>query len=488
LGAASIVAALILCSATTPDAAQATPAPTATERLTQDITALISSPGVSRGTWGVSIRSLDTHDALFEHNPRALLVPASVAKLAALAVTADVVGWDFAFETTMRATGPVVDGVLRGDLIVVGSGDPSIGGRGGENFDLWIDAIRQAGIRRVEGRIIGDDDAIDDPRPGAMWAWDDLGYSSGALFGALNYSENRLLVTVSPGEGPGAPTSLSVPAVAEDRPVVNRVVTGPPGSTAMLWPEQRPGEPALTIAGSLPAGSRATSLFVSAGDPTRWFVGVLRRELQHAGVEVTGGSFDIDDLAPKPDPVDARTIYVHRSKPLSDLAQPMLKDSINLYGEAILRMSTGVAGPRTNDDALAALRERLVSWGLEPDGLQVVDGSGLSRRDGIAAATLVSVMARMYDATLQSPWMTGLPVAGRDGSLQNRLRNTAAESNVRAKTGTMSNIRSLAGYAHSRDHEPLAFAVMVNNFEGTGQQAQAVIDAIVERLADFSRQ
>jgi D-alanyl-D-alanine carboxypeptidase/D-alanyl-D-alanine-endopeptidase (penicillin-binding protein 4) len=214
---------------------------------------------------------------------------------------------------------------------------------------------------------------------------------------------------------------------------------------------------------------------------------VLRRELQRGGIEVSGGAFDIDEIVPKPDTAMARVLYTHRSRTLAEIAQPMLKDSINLYSEAILRMSTGPKGGRTNDDALNAIKERLTAWALPADGLQLVDGSGLSRRDGIAADTLVGVLSRMYDGTFDSPWMRGLPVAGRDGSLENRLRNTNAESNVRAKTGTMSNIRSLAGYVQTKDHEPLAFAIMVNNFEGTGQQATAVIDRIAEKLATFSR-
>jgi D-alanyl-D-alanine carboxypeptidase/D-alanyl-D-alanine-endopeptidase (penicillin-binding protein 4) len=456
------------------------------ERLTHSISTLLTSPGVSRGTWGIAVRSLATGETLFEHNPRSLLVPASVAKLAALAATVDAVGWDFAFETSLRTTGPITGGVLRGDLIVVGTGDPSIGGRAGEDFTSWIAALKQAGITRIDGRIIGDDDAIDDPRPGAMWAWDDLGYTSGALFGALNYSENRMTVTVTPGARAGLSTTLGVSAEAEGRPLLNRSMTGPAGSAALIWPEQRPGETALTIAGSLPSGSSTVRLPVSVGDPTRWFVGVLQRELERAGISVTGGSTDIDDLAPKPDSAAAAILHVHRSKPLRDLAQPLLKDSINLYSEAVLRMATGLNGGRTNDDALAALKERLITWGLPFDGVQVVDGSGLSRRDGIAADTLVGILARMYDATFASPWMTGLPVAGRDGSLENRFRSTRAESALRAKTGTMSNIRSLAGYVHTRDHEPVAFVIMVNNFEGDGRQAQAVIDAIAVALADFS--
>jgi D-alanyl-D-alanine carboxypeptidase/D-alanyl-D-alanine-endopeptidase (penicillin-binding protein 4) len=488
LAAVALTASLHAAATQVDPQGASTAGPASRARLAEEINTIISRPGVSRATWGISIRSLGTDDALYEHNARALLVPASIAKLAALASAVDAVGWDFTFETTVRATGLLMNGVLRGDLVVVGSGDPSIGGRAGDDFGPWIEAIKAAGITRIDGRIIGDDDAIDDPRPGAMWAWDDLGYTSGALFGALNYGENRMVVTVSPGDTPGAPTTLSVPEVAQDRPLVNRSVTGPPGSPLMLWPEQRPGELALTIAGSIPSDARPSRLTVSAGDPTRWFVSVLRHELQRAGIAVTGGSYDIDDVMPKPDLGAAGVVYAHRSRPLAELARPMLKDSINLYSEAVFRMSTGVMGGRTNDDALAALSERLTAWGLQPDGVQIVDGSGLSRRDGLAADTLVSILARMYDPTMESPWMTGLPVAGRDGSLENRLRNTPAESNIRAKTGTMTNIRSLAGYVRSRDREPLAFVIMVNNFEGTGQQAQAAVDEIAVALAAFSRQ
>jgi len=117
----------------------------------------------------------------------------------------------------------------------------------------------------------------------------------------------------------------------------------------------------------------------------------------------------------------------------------------------------------------------------------VVDGSGLSRRDVLAADTLLAVLQRMYDATLQSPFMAALPIAGVDGSLETRMRDTPAAGNVRAKTGTMSNIRSLAGYVTTRDGERLAFVAMVNNFEGSGAAANQSLDAIAVRLASFSR-
>ena len=462
-------------------------APTPTDRLRSTITSIVNRPGVQRGAWGIVVHSLTRDERLFELNPRTLLVPASTAKMVSAATAAEAVGWDYRFETTLRATGPVVDGVLRGDLVVTGSGDPSIGGRGGDSLDVFVNAVKAAGIRRIDGRVIGDDDAIEEPRPQLAWAWDDLGYTTGSIFGALNLAENKMTVTVTPAMAEGAPTTLSVDPAAAARPLANRSVTGRPGSPAFIWPEQRPGEAFLTIAGSLPAGTQPARLAISSGNPTFWFAGVLRSNLQRAGIEVTGEAFDVDDVSPKPDASAATTLFTYRSHPFSEIVQPMLKESINLYGEAAMRLNAARGVFPTNDAALEGLRARLASWGVAADGQQLVDGSGLSRRDVISPDTLLIVLRHMYAAGPTSPFVTALPIAGVDGSLESRMTGTSAQRNVRAKTGTMSNIRSLAGYVTTRDGEPLAFAIMVNNFEGPGAGAVQAIDAIAVALADFSR-
>ena len=219
------------------------------QQLQADIRSSIAVPGVRRAAWGIVVHSLDRNERLFELNPGTQLVPASIVKLVSVASASEAVGWDFRYETTLRATGPVVDGVLMGDLVAVGSGDPSIAGRGGTDLTAWVDGLKAAGIRRIDGRVIGDDDGVEEPRPQLAWAWDDLGYATGALFGALNLAENRMEVAVAPGRAAGDTTMLTVPPSAGARPLRNRSVTGGPGSAALVWPEQRPGEPFLTIAG-----------------------------------------------------------------------------------------------------------------------------------------------------------------------------------------------------------------------------------------------
>jgi len=457
------------------------------QQLRDDITAATTAPGVRRAAWGILVQSLDRGDRLFALNPGTLLVPASTVKLVSLASAAEAVGWDFRYETTVRAAGPIVDGVLQGDLLISGSGDPSLGGRGGTTLADWMAALTARGLRRIDGRIVADDDRIEEPRPQLAWAWDDLGYATGVLFGALNLAENQMEVTVTPGPSPGDSPMLSVEPRAWLRPLRSRVVTGPPGSAPLLWPEQRPGEPFLTIAGSIPAGAAPARLRVSAGNPTFWFAAVLRHALIEDGIAVAGDAYDVDDLERRPDWDAATLLHTHRSPTLAEIAQPMIKESINLYGEAVLRLNAPPDVFPTNDAALEGLRTRLRSWGIADEAWQIIDGSGLSRRNAVAPEVLVSVLQRMYDDSGRSPWMTALPVAGRDGTLEARMRGTAAEGNVRAKTGTMTNVRSLAGYLRTRDGEPLAFAIMADAFEGPGAAAVDAIDRIAVRLATFSR-
>lgn len=481
--------ALLSCAKRPPSTPQpaATPQPDPIAQLGQDILSATTGPGVTRGVWGVAVYSLDRQERLFDLNARSLLVPASSAKIVTVASAAEAAGWNYRYVTTLRATGPIIDGVLKGDLIAVGSGDPSIGGPAGDDLSVWSAGIKAAGIRRIEGRIIGDDDALEEPRPQLAWAWDDLGYTTGAVFGALNVAENRTSISIAPGAAEGVPTTVTVDPRASYRPLTNRSLTGPSGSTPLLWPEQRPGEAALTIGGSIPLGAAPVPIGIAVGNPTLWFANVLRSRLIRDGIEVGGEAADIDDLRPPPARSTATVVFTHTSRTLGEIAQPLLKDSINLYAEGLLRLNAAPGVFPTNDAALEGLRTRLETWGVPRDSHQLVDGSGLSRRDTISSEALLTVLRRMYDSTGASPFMTGLPIAGVDGSLSLRMRGTAAERTVRAKTGTMSNIRSLSGYATTRDGEHVAFVIMVNNFEGTGAQANDALDRIAVRLASFTR-
>jgi D-alanyl-D-alanine carboxypeptidase/D-alanyl-D-alanine-endopeptidase (penicillin-binding protein 4) len=409
-------------------------------------------------------------------------------KLVSVAAATEAVGWDHTFETTMRAAGPVVNGVLQGDLVISGSGDPSVLGRSGDtSLAAWIGALRARGITRIDGRIVADDDALEEPKPGFAWSWEDMGYTYGAIPGALNISENMLEVIVSPARLEGQPAIVELPEYARDLPIANHIDTGPAGTPENVWPELRPGAPTLTLNGTIGVSDKPATVALAAGNPTEWFARVFRNHVLAAGIDVAGNAVDVDDLHARPDWNDAAILHVHHSRPLAEIAKPLLKDSVNLYAEAMLRLATGKDGARTTDAGLDAVRARVESWGIPKDGIQIVDGSGLSRRNVIAPATLVAVLTRFYDPSGASPFMQAQAIAGVDGTLASRMKGTPAEGNAIGKSGSMSNIRTLAGYVKTVDGEPLAFAIMANNFEGRGSGVTEIIDKLVVRLASMSR-
>jgi D-alanyl-D-alanine carboxypeptidase/D-alanyl-D-alanine-endopeptidase (penicillin-binding protein 4) len=464
------------------------PPPDPLQQLRSDIDALVDQPGHQRGIWGIVVQSLPRNERLYERNPATLLVPASTLKLVTIAAAAETVGWDYTFETRLLATGPIVNGILEGDLVIVGNGDPSVLGRGGDDsLAPWIEAFRARGITRIDGRVVGDDDGVEEPRPGYAWSWEDLGYTYGSLPGALNVSENSVAVIVSPAALEGLPATIELPAEARDLPLLNLVRTGPVGSGAAVWPEFRPGARTLTINGTIALGEKPAIVTMAAGNPTEWVARAIRNRLLAAGIDVTGEAVDADDLPVRPDCSQAAVLHVHRSQPLSEIAKPMVKDSINLYAEAVLRLSPGAEGEATTGAGLDALRARVQSWGIPKEAIQVVDGSGLSRRNVVAPETLVAVLHRFYDASGASPFMQALAIAGRDGTLASRMKGTPAEGNAIGKSGSMSNVRTLAGYVRTAEAEPLAFAIMANNFEGPASGVTATIDRLVARLASFSR-
>jgi D-alanyl-D-alanine carboxypeptidase/D-alanyl-D-alanine-endopeptidase (penicillin-binding protein 4) len=407
-------------------------------------------------------------------------------KLVTAAAASDAVGWQYAFDTTFEITGHIDRGVLRGDLRIRGTGDPSLLGRGGTDFiDSLVGALHERGIRIIEGRIIGDDKLVEEPRPGRAWSWDDLGTPSGTLSGALNILENAMGVVVTPGSSQGLPTRIDVPPEIADVTIVNLSSTGALGSVQTLVAEQRPRTTELIIAGSIAAAALPATLIVAAGNPTEWFVRVVHFLLKQRGIDVRGVPMSVNALTGTQ--TGGRVIIHHQSHPLADIVKPMLKFSINMYADSLFRLATGPDGPRATPAAIQATRKRLSSWGIQDEALQIADGSGLSRHSVVAAEALVAILRKFHQPASASPFVQALPVAGRDGTLLNRMKGTRAEGNVLAKTGSMTNVRSLAGYVTTHDKEVAAFAIIANNFATSPKVVTDVIDQIMVLLASFSR-
>jgi D-alanyl-D-alanine carboxypeptidase/D-alanyl-D-alanine-endopeptidase (penicillin-binding protein 4) len=477
-----------------PAVAPAPPAVSPIVQLQRDIDAVLARPALDRSYWGILVRSPETGDTLYSLNAGKLLMPGSTLKIVTLAAAAERLGWDYAYDTRLIASGPIDAGagILSGDLLVVGSGDPSIGAGDGiaaHLFADWAERLKAIGVRTITGRIVGDDNAFDDEALGPGWAWDDLQGRDATAVSGLQYNENTVRATIAPGASPGAPAVVTLAPDGSRLDLDNQLTTTDAGTAPAIAARRSPGSNRLELRGSIPLDiSEPIVRIASVDNPTLFFVTALRNALMDAGLDVLGPASDIDDLSEPPSPEGGTLIAAHRSPPLSLLAMRLMKDSQNLYAETLLKTIGAAGGAPTFERGRQVAGETLAPWGIAPSGLVQVDGSGLSRYNYLTPETLVTLLAHInQDARLRPPFEAALPIAGWDGTLAARMKGTAAEGNARAKSGTLANVRSLAGYVTSADGRPLAFAIVANNFGTMPEVAIAAIDAIVVKLAEFRR-
>jgi D-alanyl-D-alanine carboxypeptidase/D-alanyl-D-alanine-endopeptidase (penicillin-binding protein 4) len=482
--------ALTACAARPVHPAQpAAAAAPAVRTLVSDIDAILADPVLAHGYWGIVVKSLKSGEPLYERDPGKLLMPASNMKIVTLAAAAEKLGWDYTYETTLRAAGRIDGGRLDGDLIVVGSGDPSVtdGEAAARLFDSWADRLKALGVHSINGRVIGDDNVFDDDELGFGWSWDDVPDDYAAGVSALQFNENSAGIVVGPGPGAGDSASVSVSPVGSGLVVDSLVTTSAADRPSRIEARRLPGSARLTLRGSVPVGSAPGTRAVSVDNPTLFFVTALRSALIARGIDVRGAAVDIDDVRGPPS-ADTAAVAIYRSPPLSTLAIRLMKVSQNLYAETLLKTIGRSAGTPTFAAGRSGVQAALLPWGVGASDLIVRDGSGLSRYDFVTADALVTILTHIArDDRLRGPFEATLPIAGRDGSLSNRMKGTAAEGNARAKTGSMTNVRALSGYVTSADGEPLVWSIIANNFETPPDTITKTTDAIVVRLATFRR-
>jgi D-alanyl-D-alanine carboxypeptidase/D-alanyl-D-alanine-endopeptidase (penicillin-binding protein 4) len=452
---------------------------------------VLANPVLDHASWGVVVRSLVSGDTLYQVNSRKLFVPASNMKIVTLAAAAERLGWDYSYETTLVSTGPREGDLLNGDLIVVGTGDPSIEAWDASAlspFRQWAEQLKASGLSGIGGRIIGDDNVFEDEGLGAGWAWDDLDRSFATSIGALQFNQSSIRLTLTPGRAAGDPVTVNLTPDGESGLELRSFLkTGAPADATPITTRRLPGTAVLEIRGTLAAAGSAVVRLVSAPNPTMYFVNALGDALSTAGITSGGSPVDIDDLG-FPPMTRVQQLLGHRSPNLATLARTMMKDSQNLYAETLLK----TIGMRNGVGTVAAGREAVVAtlqnWGLSAGDVVVADGSGLSRYNLVTPQALVRILELMHqDARQRDLFAASLPIAGRDGTLAARMRGTRAEGNARAKTGSLSNARALSGYVQTADGEPLVFSLLANNFGVSADVIDRTMDAIVVRLADFAR-
>lgn len=414
----------------TPDAP---PLPVETRLADAVQTVLARDPNMRAAHWGLSIAD-DKGKVLYQSAADRLFNPASCLKLVTASAATAVLGPDKRFETRLATSGRVdADGVLRGDLVLVGGGDPSLA-----TADLEA-AVTRLGVRRVEGRIVVDDRVFDDERLGAGWSWDNTSAAFSAEVDGLNLDKNTAVVNVSRSGVTASP----------DAGYLTFENHATAAAQTQLDVERKLGTNVITVDGTV---ADAASTVVTVHDPALYAGAVLKSLCHRHGIEVSGevtrGAVD----------GAARTLWSRSSAPLRELERQMLKHSDNLYAETLFRALAD------GQSAKAPAREAQV---LHLDGpWQIVDGSGLSHKDLLTPDTLRKTVEQGFRDPANHDL---LPIAGVDGTLARRM--PALKGRVHAKTGTLANVSTLAGWLTLKDGRRFSFAWMCNDYAGSGVKA-----------------
>ena len=488
-------------------------------RLASALDAILDAPALQNDFVGACVMRVRDGQVLYARNADRVFLPASNNKLLTSFAALQMLPSDFAYHTQVRTRGEVdEDGTLRGDLLLVGGGDPVLSLA---NLDALAQQLAAAGVRDIRGGLRYDDKRYDRQWLGVGWTWDDEAASYSAQISALNVNANCVSVQVLPGKRAGDAARVQVtPSYAAIR-VENRAVTGLAKSASSIVIDRARGQNVIVVTGAL-AGDADTrtqsAVDVTVENPARFTATLFEDALKRAGIRVHDRKILPLDEGVKPGVTiaPARLLAEHVSPPLPQLLLRMNKPSDNLMAECLLKAvgafgkASGAAvsdAPASSSSLIAApafpasvrvgtsgaegtgaqtARQAFAAAGMNLNGVRQVDGSGLSRGNYVSPRNL----ARLLVAAQSRSWFpvlyASLPIAGVDGTLRNRMKNTPAMNNCRAKSGSLSHVSCLSGYVTTPNGDLLAFSLLMNNHLGPMRACTLAQDDVVNFLAAYT--
>jgi D-alanyl-D-alanine carboxypeptidase/D-alanyl-D-alanine-endopeptidase (penicillin-binding protein 4) len=477
------------------------------------VDAALSETHAQKAFWGILVADRDTGKTLYELNADRLFAPASNAKLFVTSFALAALGRDYRYRTTLESKDAItVDGRVTGDLILVGRGDPDLSNRkfpfdhkaerdGTPERVLaeLADAAVAKGLKEVDGDIVADDTYYPyDPYPDG-WTDGDLFFSFGAPISAIDFNDNTIGIDVIPAGHAGDPVELGVQPAAAREGFDSQITTGAAGIKADLSVVRQPGPDFILLRGTVPAGGPAIHLELAMTQPAETAGRSLKELLEARGVAVHGTVRALHSPPPvvnsagdpgSPDApqnaVPTRTVLAeHLSPPLLESIRLTNKISQNLHAEMFLReLGRAKFGTGSTAAGLFVERDFLRAAGIADGDVVLTDASGLAPQDLVTPRAVAALLRYAQTQPWGADFASTLPVAGVDGTLENRFNAGPATGVIRAKTGSIANVRAISGYAASRRGEALVFCIVANDNPQHGLDATAIIDAIAAAMID----
>lgn len=478
----------------------ATPTPVPVQSVAElqaRIRIVLARPELRRGQIGVKIVSLDTGKTIFEENAEKYFMPASNMKSYTVAAALEKLSPDFRFVTSVFAPAmPDANGTIRGDVQIYGRGDVSFStafydGDYYKGIEVLAAKIANAGVKRIEGNLVGDESYFTGNPIPPSWEWDDLQWYYGAEISALGVNDNAVDLTIKPSSV-NQPCRVLVQPISTIVKIVNRCLISPISTKREIQIEKKLPQNIIEISGTMPLDDKGYQGFIAVSRPAELFVEMLRQLLIQKGVFVTGQNRVIGakDKANFPAfaPIEIAKL---ESPPFSLIAAKTMKPSQNLYTETILWTLGEQVGDKTNpkltsaERGLAVVQNFLTQAGIPTDNVIQWDGSGLSRHNLVTPSSAVQLYSYMTRSRYANAWRDSLTIGAVDGTLKNRFKETRAAGNVRGKTGTIDQVSALSGYITTASGEKLVFSILVNGVNDV-KLRQSAIDEIVVSLANFN--
>ena len=424
------------------------------------------------------------------------LVPASTMKLVTTATALEMLGPKKRFPTRIKYTGKIdSNGVLNGNIYINGGGDPCLGSqrfpKQYANFiGKWANAIANMGIDSINGRVIGDATIFDQQMIPSTWIWDDLGNYYGAGPCGLSIYENKCSVEFSSfSKGNSTKITCVYPFIPNLK--FDNQVKSIPTNKDLAYIFGAPYQENRSIKGGIPVNKQNFTVKGSIPDPAYLAAFELEMELRGLGIKLAKSSTTIRKIKNN-GLVDGnqkrRTIITTWSPKLIDIITLTNMFSINLYAEHLMNQ-IGVSKYKSGETD-AGTQEITSFWnekGLDVDGFYVNDGSGLSRFNGVTAKQLVGILKYMNESENKELFLKSLPVAGKSGTMRNFGKGTAAHGKVSAKSGTMTRVKSYAGYVITKNKRKIAFAIIANNYNCSSFQMKKKMEIIIIKLAELEK-